>query len=230
MKIILKSDDFCGNSYSLTSKWGKFFTILKENNAKTSVGVIGKECNKLTPVQIKELKELCDSNVISFYNHSYNHIEKKNEWEFSGSSMQYQRNSLEENQALIENYFGYKMRCFGAPQNAIADYALILLNNHKDLTHIYVYQNSTRIKAILNGLKNKTLIYLNGYGYLEHKEESQSINYKRFIQKFSEIEELDLVTFQMHPNSWNEKDLEELDKIIKFLNSKNCEFIFPRDL
>lgn len=233
-KIILKSDDFFGNSYLPNSRWSNFIKIISDNNVKTSVGVIGKEATNINLEIINELKKLHENNTIRFYNHSFNHLEITSDdnksREFYLTNINYQKESITKTQEIIYKNFNYKMSVFGAPHNTLDDNALILLNNHPEIKYIYIYPKSYRVIPMIQGLKNKIIILINGYGYLEQGKNKKKIDYDDFIKRFPECEKFDIITYQVHPNILNEEDLKELDKILKFLKSKNCEFIFPEEI
>ena len=224
MKIILKADDFRLDRFGDKKySYKEYLKIIKDYNICCSLGVIGSACEHFRESDRLYLKELLINKNVRFFNHSYYHFLAEHSSEFSGTPFEYQRDSVYKNQFLIKRLFDYEIQTFGSVANRIDNNTIRVINQCTAFKYVYIYRYQ-----YIDDIK-KQIVYLNGYGILEHKEENGCINFKRFEELFNEVNE-ELITFQMHPGSWNENDLKEFEKIIIYLKSEKHTFITPEQL
>lgn len=231
MNIILKTDDFRGDMLGYNKTYDSYITLIASLKIKASIGVIGQSMEHISDKKALEMSELIKSKILEPYNHSYYHVFNQDLREFNGTSEEYQSKSINKTQEIVKNKLNFIIHTFGTVCNSWDSNTIKLIYAHQEITHIYAYEHNGYYNAMKNRLKNKQLILLNGYGILEHKEENKTaINYDRFVSLFSNLLITKTITFQLHPGSWIERDVIELEKILKYLIEQKHTFIFPSEI
>jgi len=224
MRIILKADDFRADRF--TEKvylYSRYLSIIKDNNICCSLGIIGSACEHIKESTRLYIKELLANKNVTLFNHSYYHFLAEHSSEFSGTPFEYQRDSVYKVQFLIKKLFDYEIKTFGSVANSIDKNTIRVINQCSVFKYVYIYKYQC-----IEDIK-KQVIWLNGYGILEHKEDKNCVNFERFEDLFNEVNE-EIITFQMHPGGWNEIDLIEFEKIVKYLKDNKHTFITPEQL
>lgn len=230
MTIILKCDDFWADKHYISHQWNTLFNITAERNIPISLGFVGIGLEKLVSEGCDELKTYIQNKWIQPFNHSYWHLLAEDKREFLHTSKEYQIDSFYKTQAIIKKKLNYTNTCFGSVGNSMDITALRMLSFAGDIKYIYYYELGLYKNIIKTQLANKTLIPLNGYGLLEHKELNGTIiNFNRFKTLFLKSTKTITITYQLHPGTWSDIDLEEFEQCIEWLYSKNHKFILPTD-
>jgi hypothetical protein len=207
--IILKADDFV-----FSEKCERFITYVENKKIKVSLGVVGKELN--SDSLCDWIKLLSTNNNIEFWNHGLTHdCDDQGISEFKGSSYEYQLAHLKETQRLFKDKFGITVHTFGAPCNAIDE------NTSQALADI------EEIKIWYYGKIDSVKLSLARKGNIEFP--IMHPNYNEFIERYNQdrLDQYDYLALQIHPHFWDDKGLEEFEKIIDFLEQKEVVFMTP---
>ncbi len=217
--IILKADDLIFQENLISSRWLKFIKYCVENDIKASIGLIGNSLEKGNADYFNYVKQLIKSNYFEIWNHGYNHIVKAKDSagnvfsEFWNSSYEYQKFALEKTQNLCREKLNYYPKAFGAPGNAIDNITLNVINENEDII-IWLY-----------GLKNTNKFLIKRSAEIEFPYGHPI--YEKFINNYLPKEKL--LTFQIHPNMWDDEKFNIFTKIIEFLESQNVTFLTPSE-
>lgn len=221
-KIVIKADDLI--KYDRNVK--RFNNIIKKENIKANWGIVANSLENADEDYINFIKN-SDKDRFGFFNHGYTHSIKvtpqdKIVCEFGGKTMQEQLRYLKDAQKLVKDKTGLALNAFGAPCNQIN------LETKKALEQI------DDIKIWYFGLDAKDKIILKRYSEIEISVGKPSYQY--FIKKTAKylLDENSnkalVITYQIHPNSWNTKDRREFRKIVKFLKNSGASFILQDDM
>lgn len=221
-KIVIKADDLI--KYDKNVK--RFNNIIKKENIKANWGIVANSLENADEDYIDFIKN-SDKDRFGFFNHGYTHSMKvtpqdKIVCEFGGKTMQEQLRYLKDAQKLVKDKTGLALNAFGAPCNQIN------LETKKALEQI------DDIKIWYFGMDAKDKIILKRYSEIEISVGKPSYQY--FIKKTAKylLDENSnkalVITYQIHPNSWNTKDRREFRKIVKFLKNSGASFILQDDM
>ena len=221
-KIVIKADDLI--KYDRNVK--RFNNIIKKENIKANWGIVANSLENADEDYINFIKN-SDKDRFGFFNHGYTHSMKvtpqdKIVCEFGGKTMQEQLRYLKDAQKLVKDKTGLALNAFGAPCNQIN------LETKKALEQI------DDIKIWYFGMDAKDKIILKRYSEIEISVGKPSYQY--FIKKTAKylLDENSnkalVITYQIHPNSWNTKDRREFRKIVKFLKNSGASFILQDDM
>lgn len=221
-KIVIKADDLI--KYDRNVK--RFNNIIKKENIKANWGIVANSLENADEDYINFIKN-SNKDRFGFFNHGYTHSMKvtpqdKIVCEFGGKTMQEQLRYLKDAQKLVKDKTGLALNAFGAPCNQIN------LETKKALEQI------DDIKIWYFGMDAKDKIILKRYSEIEISVGKPSYQY--FIKKTAKylLDENSnkalVITYQIHPNSWNTKDRREFRKIVKFLKNSGASFILQDDM
>ncbi len=217
--VILKADDMIFQEKLISKRWLKFIKYCVENNIKASIGIIGNSLEKGNTDYYDYLKLVHKSNFIEFWNHGYTHVlgvkdsTGKVYSEFRDSGYEYQKTALEKTQNLCKKYLGFYPAAFGAPGNAI------------DNTTTKVIDENSEIKIWFFGKKETKKFLIKRLAEIEFPYGHPI--YEKFINNYLCDEKL--LTFQIHPNMWDDEKFIVFNKIIEYLEAKNVTFLTPSE-
>lgn len=209
--IILKADDVL---YSNAST--RYTDYIEKNNLKTSLGIVAKYLNSKD--YCEWLKSLSKKINYEIWNHGYTHaLTENNTSDFCGIPFDDQLSNLRNSQEIFNSRIGITCSTWGAPGN-FHDINTIRALSEDDNIDIWLYGNPKSEKFILHRFGN--IEFPTGYP-----------DYNTFVKKYNEnnLHQLECLTFQLHPNYWNEKYFEEFKKVIDFLITKDVIFMTPTE-
>lgn len=214
--VIIKADDLRFDNQNVVSdKWHRFFNYIENKNLKADIGVIGNSLAIGNNYYISYLKYLAKSENFELWNHGYLHLlNGKNDdgdkyHEFWNTSYQYQKEHLLLTQNMAKEKLEITFHGFGAPGNNI------------DSNTIKAIEDVPELKVWYFGNKSSEKFVLSVGAKIE--DPTGKPNYEKFIsdQRVND----DVLTLQIHPNQWSEKDFEEFQRIIDFLIDKEVTFL-----
>jgi peptidoglycan/xylan/chitin deacetylase (PgdA/CDA1 family) len=216
--IILKADDLLyDHKRILSDNWNRFLHYVVSEKIKTSVGVVVNSLNTEDERYFGLLRYLNNTGYIELWNHGYEHLlgaqaEDGSPYdEFRYSSLDYQTNQLRKSQKLAKEKLGLTLRTFGAPGNAIDSTTILALNKFDE------------IKVWFFGLEGSEKLVLGRSKEMEYPIGKP--DYQNFVRNFDSTRVY--TVFQIHPNQWEEKEIEEFKKIIEYLKERHSNFILP---
>ena len=111
---------------------------------------------------------------------------------------------------------GYQITSFGPPYNQLSVEAAEMINN--DFPQITsVFFPSSAARPVLNAVQITSRFDLEG----------GAITLENFKKLYDARGTSEYYAIQMHPNNYDETELGELRKIIRFLKDENCTFMTP---
>jgi len=216
--IILKADDLIYDDKKIVSdNWRRFLHYAVSKKIKASIGLICRSLETEDDRFFGILQYLDRTGYIELWNHGYDHrldAQHPNGElydEYRNSSLEFQKEQLRKAQTLAEEKLNITLRTFGAPGNAI------------DSTTISALQTFDEIKVWFFGLSGSGKLVLGRSADMEYP--TGKPDYNSFVQNYDSSEEY--LVFQIHPNQWDEEQLEELKRIIMYLNDQQSTFILP---
>jgi peptidoglycan/xylan/chitin deacetylase (PgdA/CDA1 family) len=212
----LKADDFQFNQGSLISQeWLNFINLVKRKNIRASLGLIGRSLDNIDSHSLKQLKELICDYRLELWNHGYNHVidqiddNGNHYWEFKNTSLEQQKQHILLTQGLAKEKLGIVLHTFGAPGNAFDQNTQEALNLIDD------------IKIWFFGSDESTKLVLRRFAEIEFP--THNPDYNQFLSNYDETKEY--LVLQIHPNSWDQNQLPEFEKIIDFLIKEKSTFL-----
>jgi len=214
--VIFKCDDLL----DLTDNVLAFDKIVSEKNIKATWGVIGWSLINPSKQYIDWVKERNSGGQYEFWNHGFwhGHLHPKNPYDFQNHSILYQYRTIQRTQKAAKQVFGFTLHCFGAPANKI-DYrtAIALMFCHSIKAWFYGYKFSGKDIFV----RTVDIEFPAG----------GNVDFEKFKNAYIKWgKKHDLITYQLHPNKWEDKDFKEFEKIVDFLKSENIEFLLPKDI
>lgn len=205
--IIFKFDDLRSVNTSIL----KLDKIIQREKIKITWGVIGKTFAEQNKEDHEWARKALQSGLYYFWNHGYTHIPG----EFSKLSYKEQVSHLQKTQSVLKEIFNIESNVFGAPHNAINDDTLKAV------------EQITELKYWFFGNENYSKTNMKEVIALEYPLFRP--NYKEFKKNYQNATE-SLLVLQGHPSYWHWSELYQFKRIIHFLKSENCNFIFPNEL
>jgi len=214
--VVIKADDLRFDSENIISdKWLRFFNYIERKNLKASIGVIGKSLSIGNNSYFSYLKYLAKSNNFELWNHGYLHLlngenDKGEKYhEFWNRSFEYQKEHLLFTQNMAKEKLGINFHGFGAPGNNI------------DSNTVKAIEEIPEIKVWFYGNKNSSKLVLDLGAIIEVP--TGVPNYEAFVNH-ARIDN-DVLTLQVHPNQWSQKEFDEFKRIIDYLVEKDVTFM-----
>jgi len=217
-KYVLFKDDDAGKQFYKLKKW---VDIVLENNAKGSIGLIGKHMKN---EQLREFLNSLDSNKIEVFCHGYTHnylpflIYKrfgKNRYfktEFDKSFKSHDK-SLKKYREAESKYMNKKAITFGPPGNQW----------NEDVPKALIENN---FKLIFSWEKECTSIFTI---FINMNFKQSSLN--EFIKDYNKHKNDSLFVLQFHHANLSDKQFELMAEVIDFLKNKEHRFfITPSEL
>lgn len=220
--VILKLDDVTNG----TPQWKRTLDYLKSRNVKSSAGII---CNSLESgkqAYYDWLKEVQQSGLVEFWLHGYDHKQWKEDgkdvWEFSGPSLEQQKEHIAKSQQLARQILGAPFAVFGAPFNktdaatvkalaADPDIKVVLFGNPKDAAELpnalILDRTEMNIEAPL---------FVPNSQKVKHDYEAMAGTRDCFV-------------IQGHPNQWTDERFAEFQKLVEYLQSQGVVFTTPSE-
>ena len=219
-KIILKLDDYGSN----TSFKPAPLDIVIQKQVKASLGVIAGRLNtNALTVYGKYINAINSQGKKQFeiWHHGLDHSNDNppaSNYEFDGTSYDFQKDHFESANQLVINYLGVQMHSFGAPYNA---------------------SDENTNKVIGENLNYKVFMFASPSPYnvmsLNQRVNMESstgvVDYDYFVARFNEKKTTytNYMVLQGHPNQWDAARVSEFAQIIDFLIAQGCEFVLPYD-
>lgn len=220
--VILKLDDVTNG----TPQWRRTLDYLKGRNIKASAGII---CNSLESgkqAYYDWLKEVQQTGLVEFWLHGYDHKQWKEDgkdvWEFSGPSLEQQKEHIAKSQQLARQILGAPFAAFGAPFN------------RTDAATVQALAADPDIKVVLYG-NPKDAADLPKALILDRTE--MNIEAPLFVPNFQKIRQdyevmagtRDCFVIQGHPNQWTDERFAEFQKLVEYLQSQGVVFTTPSE-
>ncbi|WP_127583694.1 hypothetical protein [Paenibacillus koleovorans] len=131
--------------------------------------------------------------------------------EFRHTPLEQQVQALQRTQQLGLDKLGLQFRTFGAPFNA------------SDATTVSALQQTDELCVWLYGLPQEHIFVLERTGNIEYPVHRP--NYEKFLQNCRT--DVDYLTLQMHPDSWDAADFAEFARCIDELIAQGARFELP---
>lgn len=213
MKIILKADDFW--SLGPNKDFLKFTT---SKQIKINLGIVGSGLQSMNIQDADFIKS--QKHIIEPFNHSWLHLVTKTQKEFHNTTEDYQRQSIAKTQEIIKRILDHDCQTIGFPANASDNTAVKIITETPEIKNVFYPIDSWNYLDIE---KVKTIIPINGYGVMELNGQ---VNFDIFRAGLAELINEKTVTFQLHPNSWTNRSLNEFTKCCDHLINQGHKFIF----
>ena len=232
--FIIKEDDLKYNH--LTKNWVTFLNILNKHNIPAALGLIGKslEINKGEKYN-KWFNKLIANHEI--FCHGYSHYLN----EYVDLNLKEQSNSILKSIKIIKKTLNFSPCTFGAPGNNISKKTKKALKctpisiwlfgmewegvNLKQRNFEFEYSkfNKTYFKnSWLCRFEIKAKLLLN-------KKVPEKCDFNELVHRYKKVFNAPLIIGQIHPVSYNLKNLKELEKFLWFvLNEGEHQFITPK--
>ena len=215
-KIIFKCDDL----ECLSDNVLLFDRIVKKYNLKASWGIIGRFIHEASEEYVQWISDKNLSGTYEFWNHGYSHgYKSKNDdtqYEFLLYSVKKQYRAIQQTQSLSKDKLGVTLACFGAPANKISWKTAIALLFCRE------------IKGWFYGFRLNKYIFDRS---VEIEFPCGHVDFKKFKDAYIKWgKSKNIITYQIHPNMWQDDDFQQFEKIIQYLNKQGVEFVLPRDI
>lgn len=220
--VILKLDDVTNG----TPQWRRTLDYLKSRNIKASAGIICDSLESGKQAYYDWLKEVQQTGLVEFWLHGYDHKQWKEDgkdvWEFSGPSLDQQKEHIEKSQRLARQILGAPFAAFGAPFN------------RTDAATVQALAADPDIKVVLYG-NPKDAADLPKALILDRTE--MNIEAPLFVPNSQKIRQdyeamagtRDCFVIQGHPNQWTDERFAEFKKLVEYLQSQGVVFTTPSE-
>lgn len=234
--FIIKADDLKYNH--LSKNWVTFLNILNKHNITAALGLIGKslEINKGEEYN-RWFKELISNHEV--FCHGYLHCLN----EYVDRNLEDQRNSILKSIEIIKKILNYYPCTFGAPGDHISKNTKRALEctsinvwlfgmkwkgvnlNQRNIEFEYSNFNKSRFKnKLLHRFEIRASIVLN-------KKVPGKCDFNELVYRYKNVFNTQIIMGEIHPASWNSKNLKELEKFLCFvINEDEHQFITPKQL
>jgi peptidoglycan/xylan/chitin deacetylase (PgdA/CDA1 family) len=216
--IILKADDIRRDpEHILSPRWQKFITYIIDQNIQASLGLIGNSLEGEHPAYFDRLKEIHNSPHFELWHHGYDHVlnatndRGETYCEFSNTPFEHQLDHLHRTQDLAQEKLDITFHTFGAPGNKIDDTTCVAIDQIDDL-EVWFYGHPQSQKYLLKRSIN-----------MEHP--THNPDFAAFKTQYNP--QIECLTLQGHPNSWDDQRFHQFDLIIQFLKQQGCTFALP---
>lgn len=215
-KIILKLDDFQGQKGSSLAT--TIMNVLKEKQVKAAFGTIALRFDSTAPDVLNSYinsKNDDGEPLFEIWHHGLDHVNP----EFKGTTYEYQKLHFDSATQIIKNLLGIQMHSFGTPYNAsdaITNTVISEDSNYK--VFMLPSINAPASTGILN-LKHRVNIEIS----------TGEVDFAHFVTNYNTYKDTykDYMLLQGHPNNWTAAKIEQMNQILLFLASQNCEFVLP---
>ena len=234
--FIIKADDLKYNH--LSKNWVEFLNILNKYKIPAALGLIGKslEINKGKEYNSR-FKELISNHEL--FCHGYLH--RLNE--YVDRNIEDQRDSILRSIEIIKKTLNYSPCAFGAPGNNISKNTKRAL----ECTSISIWLFGMKWKEInlnrsnfefefsnfnKNRFKNKLLRRFEIRASIVFKKKVPGrCDFNELVYRYKNVFNTQIIMGEIHPTSWNSKNLKELEKFLCFMiNEGEHQFITPKQL
>jgi len=234
--FIIKADDLTYNH--LSKNWITFLNILNKYNIPAALGLIGKSLDDNKGEKYNRwFRKLIANHEI--FCHGYTHYLN----EYMDTNLESQRNSILKSIEITKKTLNYSPCTFGAPGNSISkntkkalEYTSISIwlfgmewkgvnLNQRNFEFEYSNFNKNRFKnKLLRRFEIRASIVLN-------KKVPGGCDFNELTKRYKNISNAQLIMGQIHPASWNSKNLKEVEKFLCFvINEGEHQFITPKQL
>ncbi len=215
-KIILKLDDLGVTENKCSCKLTLDYLIKK--NIKASYGIIADRLDNTAKATLQpylDAKNKKGENMVEMWHHGLDHKRP----EFRETSYEYQKEHFDRATQIICSALGIKLHTFGAPFNAVDSVTYRVIAGDPDFKVVFFAKPEYRY--------SKKITYLNNRVSIE--QGTGNILFDQFIKDYEQKKGNynDYIVLQAHPNKWTKTELDELDKIIEYLQNEGCEFVLP---
>lgn len=212
--IILKMDDLGPN---VISNFQTFVDCANELDVPFSFGVIGKNFDRVTGLEVFNKIRDWYSQGIEIWNHGYYHSKE----EYSTNSYEQQLEDFSKTQKIFKDYCGITITTFGSPYN-----------NSGETTQKMLAENFPEIKTVLLAKDftnaNPNAVYLSSSTTLESKT-GVVIDFEGFVDKYESNNRGDHLILQGHPAAWSVESYDNFKKIVNYLKEDGCKFMTPSE-
>lgn len=223
-KIVIKLDDFGAAGSGVHARWKKVADYAAAKGIKVTFGIIG---TRIQADNISDFvawtKQQRDSGRIEFWNHGYDHAERKDGnkrvLEFGGEPYEHQKQHMTDANKLAREKLGFPYVSFGAPFNATDENTVKVLAEDPDIK-VWMYGDPR------NPAGKKVLIRC---GTVTLETPTLIPNYAAFIEGYAHNRGAEYFVLQGHPAGWGDDRWEQFTKIVEFLISQKAEFVFASD-
>ena len=234
--FIIKADDLKYNH--LSKNWVEFLNILNKYKIPAVLGIIGKslEINKGEEYK-NRFTELISNHEL--FCHGYLHCLN----EYVDRNIEDQRDSILKSIKIIKKILNYSPSTFGAPGNNISKNTKKALEctsiniwlfgmkwkeinlNQSKFKFEYSNFNKNRFKnKLLRRIEIRASIVLN-------KKVPGRCDFNELVYRYKNVFNTQIIMGEIHPASWNSKNLKELEKFLCFMiNEGEHQFITPKQL
>lgn len=221
--VIFKMDDLCTDRNDrITWNWTRFASLILQEDAAASMGIIGKYLENPHQTFINWVKEMVQSGNFEIFNHGYYHNildydGDTTNTEFKDREEILQRESIRKTQNLAKEKLGLTLKAFGAPNNAIEGTTATVLSEFSEIEiWFYGLNDNNAGKEILK--RTKEIEYPTLYP-----------NSEKFMQAFESIADNSQLVLQGHPDAWTKEEFVEFKIILKFLKANHVTFLLPSE-
>lgn len=220
-KIIFKLDDFefdpvkYTNEMNVTEGWIETIRYLSRHDIPASIGVIPEHLAQPSRKHNAWVQQLANSGY-EFWHHGLDHDKNGQAGEFSGHSYEYQIAHVNKAYSLVKKNYKIAMKTIGTPYNQNDDVFLKIFEEEQRLTIGFFIKGTCPINKIC----------LERFG-MHLEEKVGTVNFAHFLKNYEVNKERPYLRLQGHPGQWSGEDLEEFNKVVNFLKSKNVTFTTP---
>lgn len=222
--VMLKADDWVRDPdyyMGIGLRWDAYVDYLKSRGIKASLGLIARSLEPDYPYpgdnQFTEFvtysKNAYSTGLFDFFNHGYDHSGDGSSAEFWNMPYEFQKERLENCNAMAKQVLGITLRAFAAPFNAIDDITARVVDESQD-TQVWVFNAPyTSQKITLERAAGEVEPYTTG-----------DPNFEGFLQGYDP--NANYAVLQHHPNSpLFEQHFDQFKEIIDYLVNRKVTFI-----
>lgn len=227
-KIIIKADDILKDGYS--NSWKYFLDGCYDLNVPIMLGIVGEG----VPKHYKRIPNKYFEHF-GFFAHGFSHFVNRNGLsEYKGTSMDYQKNSINSTIETIKKYINIEVVAFGAPGNAVDNNTVLALSEIKQITHIFYKPIMTQKVVIKRNFEFEYASNINKYRYYlglifgkYFHYNFNNLNYQKLINFTENSNFLNekLICPQIHPEWWSKSQLKELFRYFEYLKVNGVDFV-----
>ncbi len=213
--ILLKCDDLKSNDLDAIIAFENFYSLFQEEGVTASFGIVGNSASSGNQTRFwSDVNTFIDGGI-EIWSHGWLH--RKNDAgqaEFNGMlTYDEMKENFQKVLDLVSSKAnGYQITCFGPPYNQMsAECATMLNEDFPQITSVFFTSKDTNAVRITS----------------KFDLEGGAITLENFKTLYNSRAESDYYAIQMHPANYDENELAELRKIIKFLKGQNCRFMTP---
>tara|TARA_B100000700_G_C15061334_1_gene866097 strand:+ start:9085 stop:10101 length:1017 start_codon:yes stop_codon:yes gene_type:complete len=198
--VIIKADDLIAR---VSKNWRRFIEWSESKSYHISLGLI---CNSLANASARDINYLKKLNKWKneIWLHGWDHELSETLAEFDGKSLQEQKKNLQASIKWAKKKLNLDLKTFGSPGNRTDESTLLAVKANPE---IEVWFHS-------NGLIEEPHIIT--IDWIAELNSGMLRSFNDFIHEVNKHNNDDIIVLQIHPASWDEKELKLFEKMVDY--------------